>query len=232
MVTSKMFKAVLFVLLSIVAYSCCDDTKIGSKYYKGYIINRAETSFPLGMIRFADIFEDDEELESPARSIIYHESDGGDFKFDLNDCVYFKIGYKGKYQVAIDVQVDSIFKKGPDTLSMANNDEFYGILSDVQLNLHNADIHREGPKHTRRRIIKTLGTTGFSYQGGSGNAYFIETEKEFTLEVANLYVRESDYLANPSGIFFFSDTDISVRNSGVDTGEFISDMSLTHDHTH
>lgn len=234
MLASKIVKGLTLIMLILIICSSCDDTKTDSKYYKGSVINRAELKYPLGMIRFDGVFDVDEELESPARGIIYHVSDGGNAKFNLYDQVYFRIGSSGKYQVAKDVVIDTTYLAKHDASHLATKDEIYSKVPSISLNLHNADVHREGPKHTRKHIIQRIGSIGYNFSDGV--ASLIETRKEFTTESQYIFVRESDYLANPTGIFFFSESSFLVNNPVVglsSTQDYtLYNMSTTHDHTH
>ena len=227
MLSSKLIQAFVFIAIGVAICSCGDGAD--NLYYKGVIINRAETEYKLGMIRIDDVFGEDDELESPARAIIYHVSENNKVMFDLQDTVLFNIGYEGAYQVAKNVTKDF------SSIHQASNEDLYAILPSIQLNLHNADVHREGPKHTRRHIIQRITSRGeFKRSDGSNDVvYLIKTEKEFSRTPKELFVLKSDYYNNPTGIFFFNETQDSVisLNASQVVG-VLCDMSATHDHTH
>lgn len=214
----------LIVVVVLCLSACKCDHDFPDKYYPGHVTIRAEDHYPTGMIKFDDVFDHDEELESPSRAIIYRVKDAAEdsTRFDLYDFVYFKIKCESGLQLAIDIRhsVD-------DSTQVASKAELYSILPHIQLNLHNGDMHREGPKHTRRHIIGVISVTPVAIPGNTNEyAIQVETREEGTMHLENFWIYQSEYNQSGSGPFYFEESGVMINNQQDE----VHRISITHDH--
>lgn len=143
---TRFFSLLLFCVLAV----SCQDPKIPTdKYFEGKVILRAEKNSPLGLIRLINIYgkgkKTDPHMDDPRMAVVYRFADSDD-KFDLGEKVYLTIGERNGVQVACDILSA---RKGYSNIELFDISEKHQYIQHVDMNLHNADHHREGPKHKK-----------------------------------------------------------------------------------
>jgi len=143
---TRYFSLLLFCVLAV----SCQDQKIPTdKYFEGKVILRAEKNSPLGLIRLINIYgkgkKTDPHMDDPRKAVVYRFSDSSD-KFDLGEKVYLTIGERNGVQVACDILSA---RKSNSNIELFDISEKHQYIQHVDMNLHNADHHREGPKHKK-----------------------------------------------------------------------------------
>ncbi|MFT6334730.1 MAG: hypothetical protein ACI86M_002389 [Saprospiraceae bacterium] len=232
----KYLVLVFFVILILVG---CDKGRsklpesIETDYLEGVVIIRAEKKHPVGMIKLLDIFNDDKYMESPSRAILYRY-DSGVLKgqkvnqFDLQDTVAFLVKICDDMQFAIDIKL-----KIDSTISKMTMEDKYVVLLGMDINLHNADPHREGPQHRiwHKRPGRSRGAVG---QENIGVYSFVNPQS--SIDTANFYITtnsgeldyDTDYYLYLSNITPPRDATFSYLTDSVN----VYDASKSHEHTH
>lgn len=181
-----MDRLIIFSFVSLLVFSSCESDLTKGKFIKGEVIYRAESNYPVGMIKIEDIHIRDVDvyppsLESPSRAIFY-EYDSL-LILDLFEEVWFQIFETGHYQYAKNI---TRTKPEPDTMTAR---EKYLLLKDIKFNLHNGDKHREGPKHTRIHV--NTGLSHYTLQSNPNVALLEYTEVE-SGRPGTVYIRSSE----------------------------------------
>jgi hypothetical protein len=104
------------------------------------VIVKAEKEFPVGLLKISDIYDDKDDMEMPARAVIYKYDEHN--PLDLKQEVYIKIICKNNIQIA------EVYNGIPE-FGIIKVREAHRVINLIDFNLHNGDIHREGPKHKK-----------------------------------------------------------------------------------
>lgn len=137
---------ILFVISFLFLAACSHSVKeVNDNYVSGKVILKAERDSPVGWIKLDDIKTGS--MESPSKMILYKFDDGKNV-LDLHDSVFFKIYELDCFQYAEDIH------RREDTIltTIRSKNELFQLYKAIHINLHNADSHREGPKHKKVHI--------------------------------------------------------------------------------
>lgn len=138
------------LLLLCVLATACQEPKIPKdKYFEGLVILRAEKNSPLGLIKLTNVYSRsklkvDPHMDEPRKAVVYQYKDQTD-QFDLGEKVYLSIGQKNGVQIACNI----LPARGTSNVELFDISEKYQYIQHIEMNLHNADDHREGPKHKK-----------------------------------------------------------------------------------
>jgi hypothetical protein len=110
------------------------------KYIEAEVIVKAEKEFPVGLLKISNIYPVEDDMEMPSRAVIYKYDEHN--PLDLKQVVYIKIVCKN------DIQLAEVYNGIPE-FGKIKVREAHRIINLIDFNLHNGDIHREGPKHKK-----------------------------------------------------------------------------------
>lgn len=175
---------VLLFIISFLFFACGQGTQSipDSKYFSGKVIIKAEKNSPLGLIKLMQIYSkdslmvttpssgiktiynvEDQHMSEPSKAVLYAFDKHA--PLDLGEKVWVSICEKGGVQMAKSYKKQYINGRKVPPPPLFDISERHKYISRVQMNLHNADKHREGPKHKKIHTgsqINLVNVSGFS----------------------------------------------------------------------
>lgn len=206
----------LFATLFLLAFGCGNSEIPDDKYFSGKVIVKAEKNSPLGLIKLIHIYTkdsiivrndskmdtlynvEDQHMSEPSKAVLYEFVDN--VPLDLGEQVWVKICEKGGIQIAKSYKKKFENKTkmpSPPSSELFNIQERHKYIARVHINLHNADKHREGPKHKKIHTgasIDLLDVPGFTHI-----KRIIVTDQEAS-QAAEVLVEESYYIKSGTAV--------------------------------